>query len=82
MDSETPPLKYKEQNEFEKKVILSLNRFILTCFVQAEIMQTMVGAVGHLAAEMLVSADEEVARLTQTAFEFEDQEVAIQDPRK
>ena len=45
-------------------------------------MQTMVGAAGHLAAEMLVSADEEVARLTQTAFEFEDQEVVIQDPRK
>ena len=67
VDSETPPLKYKEQKEFEKK---------------AEIMQTMVGAAGHLSSEMLISADEEVARLTQTIFEFEDQEVVIQDPRK
>jgi len=67
VDSETPPLKYKEQKEFEKK---------------AEIIQTMVGAAGHLAAEMLVSADEEVARLTQTAFEFEDQDIVMQDPRK
>ena len=42
----------------------------------------MVGAAGHLAAEMLVSADEEVARLTQTDFKFEDQDIVMQDPRK
>ena len=45
-------------------------------------MQRMVGAAAHVASEMLISADKEVARLTQTIFEFEDQEVAIQDPRK
>ena len=45
-------------------------------------MQTMVGAAAHVASEMMISADEEVARLTQTIFEFEDQEVAIQDSRK
>ena len=44
-------------------------------------MQTMVGAAAHVASAMLISADEEVARLTQTIFEFEDQEVAIQDPK-
>ena len=42
----------------------------------------MVGPAAHVASEMMISADEEVARLTQTIFEFEDQEVAIQDPRK
>ena len=42
----------------------------------------MVGPAAHVASEMMISADEEVARLTQTIFEFEDQEVAIQDSRK
>ena len=45
-------------------------------------MQSMIGAAGHLAAEMLVSADEEVARITQTIYEFEDPETDISDPRK
>ena len=45
-------------------------------------MQTMVGAVAHLAAENLVDADIEVTRLTKTISEFEDSEVEIKDPRK
>ena len=45
-------------------------------------MQTMLGAAAHLSAEMLISADEEVARLTQTIYEFEDPEIEIKDPRK
>ena len=42
----------------------------------------MFGAAGHMAAEMLVSADEEVAKLTQTIFEIEDPETEILDPRR
>ena len=42
----------------------------------------MIGAAGHMAAEMLVSADEEGAKLTQTIFEFEDPETEILDPRR
>ena len=42
----------------------------------------MIGAAGHLAAEMLVSADEEVARITQTIYEFEDPDTEILDARK
>ena len=43
-------------------------------------MHTMVGAVGHIAAEMLISVDDEVARLTQTLNQFQDQEVVMKDP--
>ena len=42
----------------------------------------MIGAAGHMAAEILVSADEEVAKLTQTIFEFEDPQTEILDPRR
>ena len=42
----------------------------------------MIGAAGHMAVEMLVSADEEVAKLTQTIFEFEDPQTEILDPRR
>lgn len=49
---------------------------------KAEVVQSMIGAAGHLAAEMLVSADEEVARITQTQYEFEDSEIEILDARK
>ena len=42
----------------------------------------MIGAAGHMAAEMLVSADEEVAKLTQTIFEIEDPETEILAPRR
>ena len=59
--------KYKEQKDHEKK---------------AEVVQSMIGAAGHIAAEMLVSADEEVARITQTIYEFEDPETEILDARK
>ena len=67
VDSEAPALKYKERKDHEKK---------------AEVVQSMIGAAGHIAAEMLVSADEEVARITQTIYEFEDPETEILDARK
>ena len=45
-------------------------------------MQTMIGTAAHLSTEMLVFADEHVARLTATVKEFEDPEIVMKDPRK
>ena len=42
----------------------------------------MVGAAAHISSENYISADEEIARLTNTIKEFEDPEVEMQDPRK
>ena len=45
-------------------------------------MQTMIGTAAHLSTEMLVAADEHVARLTATIKGFENPEVVMKDPRK
>ena len=42
----------------------------------------MIGAAGHVAAEMLVSEDKEFTKLTLTVFEFEDPQIEILDPRR
>ena len=45
-------------------------------------MQTMIGTAAHLSTEMLVAAEEHVARLTATVKEFEDPKIVMKDPRK
>ena len=42
----------------------------------------MVGAAAHMTSGLLVSADDELVKLTATISEFEDQNVVITDPRK
>ena len=47
-----------------------------------EKLQTMSGAIGHIAAEMIVDNNTEVVRMISTCQEFSDAAVVIEDPRK
>ena len=83
-DAEAPELKYKDKKDNEKKVsdtFFTLGLLCLFCF-QATMLQTMTGAAGHMASELLVEADEETAKITATISEFEEPNIEMMDPRK
>ena len=81
-DAEAPDLKYKDKKENEKKVRITPYTSRLNVSLQATMLQTMVGAAGHMASELLVAADEENLKITATISEFEDPNTEIKDPRK
>ena len=66
----------------QRNGIINLFQTLSYADFQAEAVQTMIGAVAHMAFENLVNVYMEVTRLNKTISQFEEAEVEIKDPRK